>query len=166
MLDLNQVVQHMLDNVMRLLHVERAALYLVDPASDNLHCLSAAGEAHPEELVGRVLPAGNGVVGRAVALGRPVASTDVLTEPNTPLPGWLRELNGANGLTAVVGVPLIVREKVFGGLVVGDVRGRVYTDEEQALLVAFAMQAAVALDNARRYHELEERLRRLEARQG
>jgi PAS domain S-box-containing protein len=166
MLDLNQVVQHMLDSVMRLLRLQRAALYLLDPLTGDLRCLAASGEARPEELVGRVLPAGNGVLGRAVALGRPVTSTDVLIEPDTPLPEWLRELNGLNGLTAVIGVPLIAREKVFGGLVVGDTRGRVYTEEEQSLLVAFAMHAAVALDNARRYHELEERLRTREAGQG
>ena len=49
-------------------------------------------------------------------------------------------------------------------LAVGDAGGRVYTGEEGSLLVAFADQAAVALDNARRHRELEERLRALEAR--
>jgi GAF domain-containing protein len=35
----------------------------------------------------------------------------------------------------------------------------VFADDDRALLVAFADQAAVALDNARRYAGLEERLR-------
>jgi PAS domain S-box-containing protein len=163
MLDPNQVVQLMLDHVMRLLHAGRAALYLLDEAAAVLHCVAAAGEAHPEELVGRRLPVGHGVLGRAVALGRPVTSADGPSEPDLPLPDWLLALNRSHGLTAVIGVPLTARGHVVGGLVVGDTRGRVYTDEEQALVAAFADQAAVALDNARRYRELEQRL---QARQG
>jgi PAS domain S-box-containing protein len=166
MLDPNQVVQHALDAVMRLLHVGRAALYLLEPATGVLHCLAAAGEESTAELVGRQLPPGNGILGHAVRLGRPVASPDVMREPDVTMPAWLLETNQTRGLTAVAGVPLIVRGQVLGGLVVGDTRGRVYTDEELALLSAFADQAAVALDNARRYHDLEERLQRRQAGQG
>jgi PAS domain S-box-containing protein len=164
MLDPNQVVQHMLENVMRLLHVGRAVLYTLDPTTGALRCLAASGESKPEAMVGRELPAGHGVLGRAVASGRPFASSDILNDPAIPQPDWALELNRTHSLTAVLGVPLTARDQVLGGLAVGDARGRVYTEEERSLLVAFADQAAVALDNARRHRELEERLRALEAR--
>ena len=145
MLDPSRVVEHMLENVMRLLHVGRAALYLLDPASGALRCLAAVGAGRPEERVGREMPKGQGVLGVAVAVGRPVASPDILTDPRIELPEWLRALNRAHGFTAVLGVPLIGRGQVFGGLTVGDTPGRLYTDEEHALLVAFADHAALAL---------------------
>jgi PAS domain S-box-containing protein len=166
LLDPNQVVEHMLETVRRLLQVRRASLYVLQPDTGILRCRAAAGASREYEMTMRDLPKGYGVLGAAVALGRPVGSPDILSEPSIPQPEWVLALNRQHGFTAVLGVPLIVRGRVFGGLVVGDVTGRSYTGEEQALLVAFADHAAVALDNARRYRELEERLASLESRQG
>jgi PAS domain S-box-containing protein len=158
-LDLGELVERILGRVSHLLGVGRAQIFALDPGTGVLQCLAS----HPETMVGRELAAGEGVVGRAVELGRAVASADVLSDPTIVLPEWAVALTRTTGFPAVLAVPLAARARVIGALAVADVPGRVFTGDEQALLAAFADHAAVALDNARRYRELEERVRALQS---
>jgi PAS domain S-box-containing protein len=165
-LDPQELVPEILESVMRLLHLRRAALYMLDASGRTLKCLASRGETGAEALVGREIAVGQGILGTAVARRRPVVTPDILAEPDLNLPDWLVELSRTHSVTAVMSAPLIARGRVVGGLVVGDTRGRVYTDDELALLATFADQAAVAFDNARRHADLEARLRVLESPQG
>ncbi|MGA5793597.1 helix-turn-helix domain-containing protein [Streptomyces cellulosae] len=60
---------------------------------------------------------------------------------------------GKEGLVALLGVPLLVRDKVIGALFAADRSERRFRADETALLSAFADHAAIALDNARLYEE-------------
>ncbi|MEU6394399.1 GAF domain-containing protein [Streptomyces sp. NPDC046939] len=57
------------------------------------------------------------------------------------------------GLVALLGVPLLVRDRVIGALFAAHRSARRFRTDEIALLSAFADHAAVALDNARLYEE-------------
>lgn len=57
------------------------------------------------------------------------------------------------GLVALLGVPLLVGERVVGVLFAADRTERPFEKDEVALLSAFADHAAIALDNARLYEE-------------
>ncbi|MFB8139746.1 helix-turn-helix domain-containing protein [Streptomyces parvus] len=57
------------------------------------------------------------------------------------------------GLVALLGVPLLVRDRVIGALFAAHRSARQFRTDEIALLSAFADHAAVALDNARLYEE-------------
>ncbi len=65
---------------------------------------------------------------------------------------------------AWMGVPLIIQERVVGLLVVDHVRPGYYTRDHGRLTMAFANQAAVAIENARLYHEEQRRRRETERR--
>jgi len=56
-----------------------------------------------------------------------------------------------------VTVPLIVDDEPIGVLAVARTRQRAFTDRQIALLEAFADQAAIAIENARLFSELEQR---------
>ena len=162
-LDLNELVARTLDRVMHLLSVGRAGVYIVDPGTGRLRCLAAAGESRPEAAVGRELAPGQGLMWKAISLGHAVASSDILSEPDIEQPEWAIAMNRAHGLSAVMATPLTIRGRTVGALMVGDVRGRHYSEDDHRLLAAFADHAAVALDHARRFRDLEDRLDALQA---
>jgi PAS domain S-box-containing protein len=162
-LDLNEVVARTLERLVHLLSVGRAAVYIVDAGSGRLRCLAAAGEASPEAAVGREMAPGQGLMWRAITLGQVVASPDLLSEPEIEQPEWAIAMNRAHGLSAVMAAPLAIRGRTVGALMIGDVRGRHYSEDDHRLLAAFADHAAVALDHAWRFRELEDRLGALKA---
>jgi PAS domain S-box-containing protein len=165
-LDLNELVARTLERLIRLLRVGRAGVYSIDLSTGHLRCLAAAGEAQPEAAVGREMAPGQGLMWRAIELGHAVSSPDILNEPGLAQPEWAIRVNRDHGLSAVMAAPLTVGGRIIGALAVGDVRGRKYSDDDHTLLTAFADHAAIALDNARRFREMEERLGALRPPQG
>jgi signal transduction histidine kinase len=69
-----------------------------------------------------------------------------------------------DGVRAWMGVPLAVKERVIGALLIAHVQPEVYTPRHAALALAVANQAAVAIENARLYEQAR-RLAVLEERQ-
>lgn len=62
----------------------------------------------------------------------------------------------ADGLTSVLGAPLIARDRVLGVLFAANRRERAFSDEETSLLTALADAAALAIDNARLFAEAQQ----------
>ncbi|QYJ03638.1 GAF domain-containing protein [Nocardioides panacisoli] len=72
-------------------------------------------------------------------------------------------LVGNEGLVALLGVPLLARDRVIGVLFAAERTERHFRTDEIALLSAFADHAAVALDNARLYEQSREALGELQS---
>jgi GAF domain-containing protein/CheY-like chemotaxis protein len=106
------------------------------------------------------LKADEGVVGRALTERAPVWTADVLNDPRIQLRPesrrWIEEIGGRS----ILAVPL-VREHLVGALVVYRPVGASFSSREVEYLSAFANQIAVALENARLYHDLGIRAARL-----
>jgi len=67
------------------------------------------------------------------------------------------------GLRSVLCVPLVVRSECVGAVYVDNRLNKgVFSDENRAVIEAFADQAAIAVDNARRMHEQREKNAELE----
>ncbi len=164
-LDPTAVAQRTVDSIAPLLGAQAAALFGLDPASGALVAVAASGALTHVFPPGAVMAAGPGAIGRAVTLRQAVTTTDALADPGIDAPEDLRERLVQAGVTAVCAVPLIVRDTVIGALEVADVSGRVFTVEEVHLAQTFADHAALSLDNARLYAELEARVRQIEASQ-
>jgi two-component system, cell cycle sensor histidine kinase and response regulator CckA len=147
-LDPATVGQRIVDSVLTLFGGDSAILRLVRP-SGALVGLAAAGRYAGGFEAGETIPAGVGMVGRAVAERRAVTTTDVLLEPLVKLTPAFRERIAALGQRAVAAAPLRVKGEILGVLAVVDVRPRAFTEADLALLQAFADQAALALENAR-----------------
>src|SRR5205085_2254391 len=69
----------------------------------------------------------------------------------------------AEGLRGFAGVPLLVGDRLLGGLAVATDHARAFGRDEVDLLVSLANQAAVALDNARLLAEEQTRRQQLSA---
>ncbi|MFA5892054.1 MAG: GAF domain-containing sensor histidine kinase [Actinomycetota bacterium] len=67
-------------------------------------------------------------------------------------------------MTSFLGVPIKVRGKVFGNLYLTEKRGAdEFTEEDERAVLTLALQAGVAIENARLYEEARVRQRRLAA---
>ena len=112
-------------------------------------------------MVGRVIRADAGVVGRALAANQPVWFPEVATvDPRFAYPEWARQVLGTEAHSAMA-APLTVKGETIGVLGFAAEAGRQATTEDLDLLSALAHQAAVALQNARFYRDQELRARRL-----
>jgi signal transduction histidine kinase len=127
-----------------------------------LVAMAWAGSGLPGFERGHLLPPGVGLVGRAVALGQPVWTPDLLTEGGLRLTDEIRGVVRAAGSRAMLAVPLRGREGIIGTIALAYPAGRAFREDEVRLVEAFAGQAAVALDHARLLAETRERLRETE----
>jgi signal transduction histidine kinase/CheY-like chemotaxis protein len=157
-LDPAQVVNGIVSAASEVFRVRQSLLYKVEPATQDVVCMAAAGGADSQLWVGRRMARGEGVAGRVPAEDRIVSSPDVTSDPEINLPPWVRERVEQEGFRAVTGVPLKVREQVVGALLLCYEAGRALSDKELRLLAAFADQAAIAIENARLHVNLRERL--------
>jgi GAF domain-containing protein len=110
------------------------------------------------------MPRGAAVSGLAVRERRAVQSPDILADPRLVIPPELQARVEQASFRSTLAVPLLVQGRPIGALALGDRPGRVFDEEEIRLVQAFADQAALALDTARRFEESQRRLAELERR--
>src|SRR5438445_3238814 len=106
----------------------------------------------PQELLATARRApGGGVTGRAVQERRRMQSPDLWTDTRHKYPHLAR----TGGFRSMLSVPLLVGERAIGAISVLRRDVHEFSAHEEELLVALADQAAIALDHARLYTELE-----------
>src|SRR2546430_1363758 len=155
-LDLEEATARVVTAVLHHFRVDRACFFELDRTSGNLLCVATAGEHGDAQWTGRMIPAGASVAALAVQECRPVAARDVTTDPRVDLPAWLRERAAVEGHKSVVAVPLVSRGEVLGALSLASSTEREFSELELGLLTGFGATAALALENARRFHETEQ----------
>jgi signal transduction histidine kinase len=161
-LDVERTIRVILDEARIVLGVESCGLMTIDAATGEL--VSTASLDLSAEMVTRIrLRPGEGVAGTAVATRRPVQRADLFEDAE----GRYAELRRTTGFRSMLSVPLMVGARAVGALNVFRRDVHRFSDTEEALLVALADQAAIALEHARLYAELEarvaERTRELDA---
>ncbi|MFL5197994.1 MAG: GAF domain-containing protein [Microvirga sp.] len=161
-LDVSDVVGRTVESVIPLFGAESSTLRLMQP-DGSLVALALGGTSRDGFEPGHVLPAGTGILGRAVMEGRAVWTADIFADATVEISDDLREGLHRTREGAILAVPLRVKGMVIGALGVGDRRGRAFTDEEAHLLQAFADQAALALENARLFSLERSRRRQIAA---
>jgi signal transduction histidine kinase len=97
------------------------------------------------------------VIGRAVIKGAPEQIPDLENVPDYPLP-FIKKA----GFRAMLAVPLLREDRLFGGLVVRRREAGWFSKPVEKLLQTFATQSVVALHNAQLFREIEEKGRELE----
>jgi len=151
-LDPRDVGERIVESVLVLFQARSSVLRLLQP-DGSLVTLARGGHLRNESYFRTILPAGVGPSGRASIEGRPVASSDVFSDPTIVLSADLAETMRRTGDSAVVAVPLRAKGGIIGTLSLGDVAGRVFSEAEVGLLQAFGDQAALALENAQLYEQ-------------
>ncbi len=153
-LDSDAVGQRVADSICALLGARSSALYRM---VENGRMLAVAVSRGSSFEWARELAPGIGLAGLAAGGRRAYAAPDVLDDPTIRYDDAVRATVAASSDRALMGIPLLVRDRVFGALAIADRTGRVFSDEDTRLAEAFADQAAVALENARLYAETTRR---------
>ncbi len=156
---LAEILAYIVGQAGRLLGTEAGAIYRLDQPSGRF--MIQASQGLPEQYVAEVqIPFGQGAVGMAVLRRQPVVVKDManLVPPaflNDPLrlahTQWLMEQ-----FKSVVAVPLVIKDEVYGGIVLYFPDVRDLTHEEVELAVSFGDQAALAIENARQREQAQE----------
>jgi signal transduction histidine kinase len=101
------------------------------------------------------------------ALGQTAITLEPVQVPDITVPGAhesrLREILIESGVRAVLAVPMVREDRLIGCLGVARNRPGAFPAETIELLRTFATQSALAIQNARLFHELEDKSRQLEA---
>jgi two-component system NtrC family sensor kinase len=160
-LDVDRTIRVILEEARNVLGADSCGLSTIDAATGDLVTIASL-DLPPHELPRIRLRRGEGIAGLAVRERRPVQSADLWQDERVRF----RDLPRAGGFRSMLAAPLRVGERDVGAISVfrGDVHQ--YSAEEESLLAALADQAAIALEHARLYRELEgmvrERTRELE----
>jgi GAF domain-containing protein/anti-sigma regulatory factor (Ser/Thr protein kinase) len=138
------VMQQLLTRVREVLGTDTAAVYRLDDEEQMLVAHAAQGLEEDVERGVRV-PMGRGFAGVVAERREPVRSSEL---------GELRlvsPLMREKGIVSLLGVPLIVEERLLGVLHVGSRASREFTGDDVALLELAAERLAVAMDHSRMY---------------
>src|SRR5437773_832112 len=156
-IDLDAVARRVVESVRTLLGVEESALYRVLPETGDLEAVALSGEGEMALGTGIVFPRGTGVVGLVVNERRPKASSNFFDDPRITHAPDIRKRLKTVSYRAILGVPLLVEDRVIGALAACAAEGRVFSDDEVRLAQAFADQAALVLGNARLFDDAARR---------
>ena len=145
-LDLRTVLTTIVAKAMELLNAESGSLLLADENQRELIFEVTLGPAAPD-LRGQRLPINKGIAGAAAQTRQPQIVNEAQQDTR-----WLRDMDKTTDYStrALLAVPMIVKDKVTGVIELLNKRGSAsFTEEDQNLLLAFAVNAAVAVENAR-----------------
>ena len=155
-LNLNEVLQKSVDALTHVTGHEIASLHLISADGQNLLLCGERGLSENLREINRVLPAGQGLIGRVALTGR-ARRLDEVTTAGDLLDG-ARLAVAADGIRGFVCVPIRARLRILGTLSLGRQTPEPFSDEEVALLECAADQIGLALDNARLYSETRRQL--------
>jgi serine phosphatase RsbU (regulator of sigma subunit)/anti-sigma regulatory factor (Ser/Thr protein kinase) len=148
------LLRELLLRIAEILATDTAAILLLDETTGYLHARAANGIEEEVERGVRI-PVGKGFAGRIAGERRSITIDDV--DHADILNPILRE----KGIRSLLGVPLLLEDRVLGVLHVGSLAHRHFTDRERDLLQLAADRAAIAIEHA----NLHEQRRLAEAMQ-
>ncbi|RPJ21750.1 MAG: GAF domain-containing protein, partial [Chloroflexi bacterium] len=145
-LEQEPLLRNILENAVNILNCEAGTLFLMDEQTGDLVFRVTVGPV-AGNLLGQRLPAGTGIVGRAVQLRAPVIEND---GQNSVTRYGAADKQTGFVTRSLLAVPMQIKDRVQGVIEVINRRdGLPFVEDDQNLLTAFAGQAAVAMENAR-----------------
>ncbi|WP_187363750.1 GAF domain-containing protein [Streptomyces piniterrae] len=157
-LELPQVLRGIVEAAVTLADAEYGALGVVGDGQ-RLSEFLPVGMA--DDLVARIgrTPCGRGILGELIRNPEPLRLTDLTRHPSSY--GFPEH---HPPMRTFLGVPVRVRDEVFGNLYLTEKRGGGGFDaDDEKVLTTLAIAAGVAIDNARMYHDSRRRERWREA---
>jgi PAS domain S-box-containing protein len=149
-LDRDRTVTVIMEQARAVLGVHSCGIMMLDPHSRILSLIASLDVPEPMLSTVRVHE-GEGLTGQAVAQLRPMQSADLWSDPRAAYP----HLSRTSGFRSMLAVPLRVGARALGALIVLRQDVHVFTPAEEELLLALADQAAIAMEHARLYENLE-----------
>lgn len=152
-MELDQLLQTILTTVSRLLQAEGSSLFLSDASTGELS-LQIPFDPEGEQLKSHRLKPGEGIVGWVAAKRQSVLANDVRQDPR--FASKYDEMTGFS-TQSILAAPLLDRGQVLGVIeVLNSHRPGGFTADDQSLLEAFTVHAALALHNAQMVSSIKE----------
>ncbi len=157
-LDLEMVLKQIVEAAITLVRARYGALGIISEGGHLVEFVPV-GLSDTEIVAIHHWPEGRGLLGVLITDPRPLRLPDISASPRSS--GFPP---GHPPMRTFLGVPVRVRDEVYGNLYLTEKEGGAEFDEEdEALLVALAAAAGVAIDNAKLYEEARRQQRWLRA---
>ncbi|HEY6746398.1 MAG TPA: GAF domain-containing protein [Mycobacteriales bacterium] len=156
-LELPATLRRIVDAAVELADAEYGALGVIGPDRSLDQFVYTGIDENASRRIGH-LPEGHGILGLLIEAPEPVRLTRISDHPasygfppNHP------------PMDTFLGVPIRVRDEVFGNLYLTEKRGGEFTADDEIVVRALAAAAGVAIENARLFEQTRRRQRWLEA---
>ncbi|HET6315741.1 MAG TPA: GAF domain-containing protein [Chloroflexota bacterium] len=189
---LDEILSYLVVQAQQVLAADAAALYLRNPSNPDVLEVKAA-HGIPADLVNDTVYVGNPVIGLSVSLNRIVSSQDFRTALRQPFATSIDEQIQERGpfldvvragpvsrhdedlqrrnrrfaelYATITSIPLTARDETYGALVLYHSTLHPVDERQVDLGLAFAQQAALAIENARLRAQADQRLTEIVRRQ-
>jgi len=153
-LDINQVLNKVMDTVITLTGAQRGYIVLREPATGEM-AFRVARNLERETIDEGEFIVSRSIVSQVAQTGEAVIATNAQTDPD--FSGHASVM--IHGLRSILCVPLVVRGTITGVVYVDNrIRDGLFGETHRSLLMAFANQAAVAIENARLFDMTDQQL--------
>ena len=155
-LELDLLLNSILGSAVEILNCDAGSLLLLEEETGDLIYEVVVSPVDAEHFLGKRLESGVGLAGKAAVEMRPLIVNNV--EQNED---WHSEPDKQTGFVTrgILAVPMLYKENVIGVIEVLNKKDLMPFDlDDQELLIAFAGQAAVAVENVRLYTQTDEEL--------
>jgi Stage II sporulation protein E (SpoIIE)/GAF domain len=149
--ELPAVLRSIVSTAMDLVGARYGALGVLDEQGDNLALFLPAGLSEQEraDLADEELPRGRGLLGHLITHPQPLRVDDISAHPESA--GFPP---GHPPMHTLLGAPIDIRGKIYGDLYVSErLDGRPFDALDEAMVVALAGAAGLAIDDAHLYEQ-------------
>jgi signal transduction histidine kinase len=156
-LALEVVLRNVVESACALAHAQYGALGVIGPDGGLEQFITVGMDEETKQRIGP-LPQGKGLLGALITDPRPIRLRQMRDDPrSTGFPP------NHPPMESFLGVPIHVRDEVFGNLYLSNSERGEFSPEDEELVIAFALAAGTAISNARLFQESRAQQRWLEA---
>jgi signal transduction histidine kinase len=149
-LDLPDLLRHVIEEACSMTSARYGALGVLNAKGDGLSQFVTVGLSTEEEATIGSRPAGRGVLGLLITQPRPLRLATLGSHPDSY--GFPP---GHPPMNSFLGVPITVRDEVYGNLYLTDKQGwSEFTKDDEALVGALALSAGIAVENSRLHQQV------------
>ncbi|MCD6552790.1 MAG: GAF domain-containing protein [Anaerolineae bacterium] len=149
-LDLEEVLKQVMDTIIELTGAERGFLMLIDDETGELE-FKVAREMDRKTIDDSSFQISRTIVRQVASDGVPIVTTNAQADPRFRA----QESVVSYSLRSILCVPLRVKDRITGVVYADNrIKHGLFGDRDRDLLVAFANQAAVAIENARLFESV------------
>lgn len=153
-LDLDEVLIEVMESIIKLTKAERAILLLRNEQTDELE-ISHYRNIDRETVNKDSFQISRSIVSSVAETGEPIATMNAQSDPRFAAQESIISYN----LRSILCVPLVIKDKVIGVIYADNrIASGIFGDTDRDLLAAFANQAAVAIENARLFTQIQTQL--------
>jgi transcriptional regulator with GAF, ATPase, and Fis domain len=155
---LENVLQKTVETAAGLVAARYAALGVLDRTGSHLERLITTGIDEETRAEIGDLPADHGVLRVLLREGRPVRLADVTEHPH-----FIGFPRGHPPMRSFLGVPIFVRDVVYGDLYLAEKEGGEFTEDDQEIVTLLAAQTGITIEKVQIHEGLVHWLHQLEA---